>query len=162
MPQLPKETKHDCQHRHPRREGRQGPRRVRGRRTGRRDRPRRGGAARAERLAQYDRALVEEYDDNDMLEQVRQAERDLVEAVADSALGRAWPALKLAELRRAHLSRHAADAAQRIGASIGYSTPVANNAAFEELGRAVDRAAAHTIGDELDTLDAAREQAGQG
>lgn len=117
---------------------------------------------RAGRLAEYDRQLVEQYDEAELADRVRQAERDLEEAVAGSTLGRAWVALKVAQLQAAHLTQHAASAAQRVGAGAGYSSPVANNAAFEELGRAVDRAAARDIADELDALDAAREQAGQG
>lgn len=117
---------------------------------------------RAERLAQYDRALVEEYDDDAMLEQVRQAERDLEEAVAESTLGLAWIGLKLAQLRHSHQSQNAAAAAARIGVSTEYGAHPANRVSHEELTKAIDRAATRVVADELDGLDAARERAGDG
>lgn len=117
---------------------------------------------RDQRLRRYDQALVEAYDDDVAVEQVRQAERDLEEALTSSVLGGAWVGLKLAQLRLSHRSGHAIAAAGRVGVTISYNSHPANSSSFEELGRAVDRAAARTIGVELVALDADRERAGQG
>jgi len=122
----------------------------------------RADAERAERLNTYDRRVLDVYDDAALGQQVRDAQQALDQAVAVDPLGAAWVQLKLAQLRRAHMSTDAAGAAARLGDPRTITTRAAGGALFEDLGSAVDRAAQSAHADELDARDDARTAAGEG
>ncbi|MBA2532611.1 MAG: hypothetical protein H0V23_11005 [Nocardioidaceae bacterium] len=77
-------------------------------------------------------------------------------------MGAAWVAVKVAELRRSHLSSEASAAAARLSDQRVIVTRPTNSALFEELGRAVDRAAEARHAAELDERDQARDKAAEG
>jgi hypothetical protein len=113
---------------------------------------------RAERARAYDERLVGDYDEQQMFRAIRQARQDFDQAVAASYLGQAWIALKMAEARHAHYAEECNQAATRLGRhDHRVASRPAGNAAFEEIGRAVDRIVADRIADELDARDTARE-----
>ena len=118
--------------------------------------------ARAERLAAHDQHVLDNYSDEQLAEQVRDAQQELDQAVSKSTLGSAWLRLKVLQIRRAHASVEAAAAAARIGDGRTILPRVAGGAAFEELGRAVDRVAERQVADELDARDDERTAAGDG
>ena len=117
-------------------------------------------AKRAERVRQLDEATVSGYDDAAHFREIREARQALDRALAETPLGQAWVALKLAEARHAHAAEERNSAAARIGqADNRVPSRPANSTTFEDLGKAVDRVVAGLIADELDARDAARQQA---
>jgi len=84
-----------------------------------------------ERADAYDRQLLAEYDDDPLGAAVRVAQRARDQAVAADPLGSAWAALKVAQLRRAHLSSEAAVAVARLGERRTITPRAAGGALFE-------------------------------
>jgi hypothetical protein len=117
---------------------------------------------RQRRLNAYDRQRLDAFDDEQLGQDIRDAQRALDEAVASDPLGRAWVNLKVAQLRRAHLSGEMAAVASQLGDHRRITPRVAGDALFEEIGRAVDRVAESLVADELDARDAARHAAAEG
>ena len=117
-------------------------------------------AVRAERARRHDEATVAGYDEAAHFREIREARQALDRALAETPLGKAWVALKLAEARHAHAAEERNSAAARIGqADNRVPSRPANSTTFEDLGKAVDRVVADLIADELDARDAARQQA---
>lgn len=118
--------------------------------------------ARMERLRVFAREQLDSYDDAALGQQVRDAQRAFAAAVAESTLGAAWVRLKVAQMLRAHLAIEAQSNAGMVGDPRTITTRVADSAAFEELGRSVDRVAEGLVADELDARDAARDAVAEG
>ena len=117
-------------------------------------------AQQAERARQLDEATVTDYDDQALFRAVRQARQAFDRAVAASDLGQAWIELKLAEARHAPRADERNAPASRLGRHDDRAPDrPASNAAFDDIGRAVDRIVADRIADEMDARDAARDAA---
>ncbi|MDP9390183.1 MAG: hypothetical protein M3P89_02085 [Actinomycetota bacterium] len=114
----------------------------------------------AERARHLDEQIVADYDEQRHFRAAREARQEFDRAVAASDLGKAWINLKVAQARHTHAAEERNSAAARLGRHDDrVQMVVATNAAFEEIGKAVDRNVANVIADEIDARDAAREAA---
>ncbi len=108
-----------------------------------------------ERAHQIDQETLTAYSEADHAQAIADAKQELVRAIADSTIGRAWVNYQAAQLRQAHAAGDASGAASRLGREPVASRP-AGNAAAELLTQIVDRLAVDLIADELDQRDEQR------
>ena len=110
----------------------------------------------AERAQQVDLEVLAGYSEADHAQAIADAKQELVRAIADSAIGRAWVNYQAAQLRQAHAAGDASGAASRLGREPVASRP-ANNTDPLLLAQLVDQIAGNLIAAELDQRDEERE-----
>jgi hypothetical protein len=109
--------------------------------------------ARSREIAQR---VVDAYDGAAMARQTEEAGQEFARVFAESDLGRAWIAVKLAELRHAHAALDYNSAAGQLGMPANVPSRSVSNTAAEQLASLVDQAAAAANAAELDARDTER------